>query len=340
MPRTRLRRPPGALAFAFAAVVGIAGSFGVLTSAEEQSDQVERVEGLDDVLAANEGPAENYLLVGSDSRENVDPDDPNAAVFGSTDDVVGRRSDTIMVLRREKNGGASMVSIPRDLWVEIAGTGESDKINSAYNGGPSRLAATVTQELGIPIQHYVQIDFVGFTQLVDAVGGVDICFDYPTRDKNSGLDVQPGCQRLGGAQALAYARSRYFEEFIDDGWVMDGRADIGRIERQQVFIRAAVTQLLAELEGNPLAVNELMGAAADAVAIDEDTDPVTAAAALRAAASTGLQTYALPVVGVERDGQSALELDDGADAILDYFRGVGPQPVTEPPPSMATSTTD
>ncbi|MDQ3469828.1 MAG: LCP family protein [Actinomycetota bacterium] len=340
MPRTRLRRPPGALALLFAVAVGAAGSFGVLTSAEEQSAQVQRVEGLDDVLAANDGPAENYLLVGSDSRENVDPNDPNAAVYGSPDDVVGRRSDTIMVLRREKSGGASMVSLPRDLWVEIAGTDESAKINSAYNGGPDRLAATVTQALDIPIHHYVEIDFVGFTRMVDEVGGVDICFDYPTRDANSGLDVQPGCQRLNGVQSLAYARSRYFEEFIDGDWVMDGRADIGRIERQQIFIRAAVTQLLAELEGNPFGMNDLIGAAADAVRIDEGADPVAAAIALRAAASTGLQTYALPVVGVERQGQSALELDDGADAILDYFRGIGPQPVTEPPPSVPTATMD
>ena len=81
-------------------------------------------------------PAENYLLVGSDTREGADPDDPNAGAIGDADDAVGARSDTIMVLRRERNGGASLLSLPRDLWVDIAGTDRSAKINAAYNEGP------------------------------------------------------------------------------------------------------------------------------------------------------------------------------------------------------------
>jgi LCP family protein required for cell wall assembly len=330
MSRNRLRRPPGGLALALAVAVGAAGSAGVLVAAQDRADEVERVADMGDALADNSGPAENYLLVGSDSREGIDESTDNADQTGTESDVTGRRSDTIMILRRDEEGGASLLSVPRDLWVEIAGTGgDEGKINSAYNEGPERLARTITQALGIPIHHYVEVDFVGFTRMVDEIGGVEICFDNPARDTHSGLNVENGCQRLDGAQALAYTRSRYYEEFIDGEWTQVGNADLGRIERQQQFIRQAVTEVLLEVEGNPFALNDLIDAATASVRIDADADPVRAANALRAAADTGLQTFTPPVEFIEVDGQSALELAPNADALLDYFRGIGPLP----PPS-------
>ena len=152
-----------------AAVIGLVGAAGVLRAADERTDDVERIGGLAGVLAdvpddddpTIEYPAENYLLVGSDTRAGVDPDAPDFGAIGSEDEVgTSRRSDTIMVLRQERNGGAALMSLPRDLWVEIAGTGESQRINTAYNGGADRLAATVSQSLGIPIHYYVEVDFV------------------------------------------------------------------------------------------------------------------------------------------------------------------------------------
>jgi LCP family protein required for cell wall assembly len=316
------------MALGMAVLVGAAGSAGVLYSARERSEAVERIPGLtEEDLAANDGPAENFLLVGSDSREGVDTGDPENASIGDEAEVSGQRSDTIMVLRREKDGGASLLSLPRDLWVPIAGTDRSAKINSAYNEGPERLVRTVTQALGIPIHHYVEVNFNGFTRLVDEIGGVQICVDHPAQDENTGLRLNPGCQVLDGAQALAYARSRHYQEFIDGDWQTDERApDLGRIARQQEFIRAAVDKLLRRVRRNPLRLGDLIGVATDSVRIDNDLDPTEAATALRAAAEDGLATYTLPVVGVERDGQSALELDEGAQPILDYFRGVAPAP--------------
>jgi LCP family protein required for cell wall assembly len=317
------------MALGLAVLVGAAGSAGVLYAARERSDEVERVPDLEEVLAANDGPAENFLLVGSDSREGVDTGDPENASIGDEAEVSGQRSDTIMILRREKDGGASLLSLPRDLWVPIAGTDHSAKINSAYNEGPQRLARTVTESLGIPIHHYVEIDFAGFTTLVDEIGGVEICVKYAAQDENTGLRLNPNCQVLDGTQALAYARSRHYQEFVDGDWREDPRApDLGRIARQQLFIRTAVTKLLRKVRRDPFALGNLIGAATDAVRIDEDVDPVDASKALRAAAEDGLSTYTLPVVGVERDGQSALELDAGAEPILDYFRGVAPAPPT------------
>jgi LCP family protein required for cell wall assembly len=338
MSRTRLRRPPGALALTLAVTVGAAGSVGVLASAQDKADEVERVDDMGDVLAENGGPAENYLLVGSDSREGIDASSPGVAQTGTEADFEGtRRSDTIMILRRDDHGGAALLSLPRDLWVEIAGTGgDEGKINSAYNEGPQRLAATVTQALGIPIHHYVEVDFVGFTRMVDEIGGVEMCFMHPARDTWSGLDVEPGCHVLDGAEALAYTRARHYEEWIDGDWQEVGVADLGRIGRQQLFIRQAVTQVLKEIEGNPFALNDLISAAAESVRIDQGADPVKAANALRAAADAGLQTYTLPVDFIEVDDQSALELTDDAEPILDYFRGVGPPP---PPPTTTPATT-
>ncbi|HEX4980048.1 MAG TPA: LCP family protein, partial [Ilumatobacteraceae bacterium] len=238
--RRRVRSPIPLMVF-LAGAVGVAGTTGVLRAADRRTDDIVRVEGLELVLTSvpDDGPAENYLLVGSDTREGVDPNAPDFGGIGDTSDVGGRRSDTIMILRREKDGGAALLSLPRDLWVEIAGTGESNRINSAYTEGPQRLASTITQSLGIPIHHYVEVDFVGFKRIIDEIGGVEICIEFATRDLHTGLALQPGCQKLDGVQSLAYARSRYYEEFRDGDWRIDPRADLGRIERQQLFMRAA-----------------------------------------------------------------------------------------------------
>ena len=108
-----------------------------------------------------------------------------------------------MLLLRFVDGEAKMMSIPRDLYVPIAETGGSQKINAAYNGGPRRLVQTVQQSLGIPIHHYLEVDFVSFAKLVDSLGGITIDFPHPAFDRNSGLDVrQAGPVELDGAQAL------------------------------------------------------------------------------------------------------------------------------------------
>jgi LCP family protein required for cell wall assembly len=324
--RRRRRRSPLPLTILLAALVGVVGTTGVLRAADRRTAAVERIGGMEAVLAANDGPAENFLLVGSDSRENADPSSPDFGGIGDEAEVTGRRSDTIMVLRREKGGGAALLSLPRDLWVEIAGTGNHNRINSAYNEGPERLAATVTNALGIPINHYVEVDFEGFKDIVDAIGGVVICVDYATRDDNTGLNLQPGCTRLDGVQALAYARSRYYEEFRDGNWQTDPTADLGRMARQQAFIRAAVDGVLADIQDSPFGTGDLIEAVAGSVRIDASVEPFEAANALQGAAEKGLATYTLPVQGVEVEGNSVLIPTPEAEAVLAYFRGQGPLP--------------
>jgi LCP family protein required for cell wall assembly len=319
------------MALVLAALVGTFGAFGVIRAANDRTGDIERIEGLDEALTVQEGPARNYLLIGSDSRENSDPNDADFDSIGDEGAVSGRRSDTIMILRQETDGnGASIVSLPRDLWVNIVGRENPSRINSAYNDGTGVLAATITQELGIPVHHVVDIDFNGFKELVDAVGGTNVCFEYPTRDFNTGLDQQPGCRTLDGLQSLQYARSRYFEEFRDGEWRTDPRSDLGRIERQQDFLQQTANGTIAQLQSDPFLAADLIEAGTAAVSMDPGLDPVTAAATLRKAFGVGLNKYQLPVIGVDRDGASVLLLDDGAEPILNYFRGLGPPPPTEP----------
>jgi LCP family protein required for cell wall assembly len=326
-----------------AAIIAGAGVWGIVRAADERVANVDVVAGLDGVLAPLPGqgdidldgdgvvdpityPALNYLLVGSDSREGVTGEEADVAVVGDEGEVGGRRSDTIMILRQEENGGLSLTSLPRDLWVEIADTGQSQRINSAYNEGPERLAKTITRELGIPIHHYVEVDFLGFKDIIDQIGGVELCVGNAARDTHSGLKLDVGCQMLDGVQALAYARSRYYEEWDGTNWVVDPRADLGRIERQQLFMRAAVDGVLRKLRSSPFSSGDLVEAVAESVRIDGRLDPYDAAETLRAAVEEGMHTYRIPVAPITVSGNAVLELDGGSGEVLDYFRGLGQAP--------------
>ena len=324
------RRSSAPLALVLALVVGAVGAVGVIRAANARTSDIERIEGLELALTPQDGPARNYLLIGSDSREGADPNAVDFGGIGDVAEVTGRRSDTIMVLRQEADGnGASIVSLPRDLWVDVVGFGPN-RINSAYSHGTDVLATTITQQLGIPIHHVVDIDFNGFKDLVDVVGGTTVCFLYPTRDKNTGLDQQPGCHVLDGVESLQYARSRYYEEFRDGQWRTDPTSDLGRIGRQQNFLQQTANSTVDKLQSDPFLASELIEAGTAAVRMDPGLDPVAAAGTLRKAFSTGLNKYQLPVSGVTKDGNAVLVLDPGAEPILDYFRGLGPPPPVEP----------
>ncbi len=300
----------------------VIGAAGILIAARRTVDGVERVPGVAGALSPASSSIDNYLLVGSDSRAQGDPN------TGETGNVSGNRSDTIMVLRYDKStGGAALLSIPRDLYVTVPGHDGKRRINAAFNDGPDVLVRTVQQELGIPVHHYVEIDFSGFKSLVDALGGVEICFFYPTRDTNTGLDIPtPGCFVLDGTSALAYARSRHYEEFRDGAWHEDPTSDLGRSKRQRDFVNRSLQTTLAELKTNPFRAGELISSIGKSVRIDEHLDPIEAGSSLRSAVDAGLLTYSLPVVGKTIDGNAVLLLGDGADAVLNYFRGTGPAP--------------
>jgi LCP family protein required for cell wall assembly len=317
-----------------AGAIAAAGTAGTLVAARSAIDTIARTPGVAAVLSPPSSSIENYLLVGSDSRAGADPDSPDAGGIGTEADVSGSRSDTIMVLHRDKaTGVASLLSIPRDLWVEIPGRGRS-RVNAAYNDGAAVLVQTVQQSLGLPIHHYMEVDFFGFKDIVDALGGVEICFEYPAQDTNTGLYVaQPGCTVLDGVQALAYARSRHYEEYRDDEWHLDGTADIGRTKRQQHFVETALNAALAKVKANPFEAGDLLTAIGPAIRLDDEVDVLSTAASMRTAVQKGIATYSLPVRGENVNGNAVLQLADGSDAVLAFFRGDGPAPASEGAPA-------
>jgi polyisoprenyl-teichoic acid--peptidoglycan teichoic acid transferase len=173
-----------------------------------------------------------FLVIGSDTRAGLE----SLQNFGES---AGARGDVIMLIKLyPADGHVQILSLPRDLLVEIPGKG-TDRINAAYAvGGAPLMVRTVKQVTGLPVHHYIEVDFVGFQSLVDDIGGVYLDFPYPARDANSGLSVDAGYQLLDGSQALAYARSRHYQELRDGDWVSVDADDIGRTGRQQNLILA------------------------------------------------------------------------------------------------------
>lgn len=246
-------------------LVGVAG----VGFAQWRFGQVSKID-LDSVLGRDEGPSApmNVLLVGSDSRSGLDASGRRS--FGNENDVPGQRSDTIMVLRIDpRRERAAILSLPRDLWVTIAGTEGKQRINTAFDGGPGRLIQTIEQNFSIGIDHYVQVDFQGFKGIVEAVDGVPVRFDSPVRDRPAGLDIrQPGCTTLSGDQALAYVRSRNYETYESGRWRQDPRADLSRIDRQQDFVRRVIRKAISRGARNPVTLNSLISAGVENVQLD------------------------------------------------------------------------
>jgi polyisoprenyl-teichoic acid--peptidoglycan teichoic acid transferase len=274
----------------------------------------------------------NLLVVGSDSRESLDGRDGGR--FG---DVDGQRNDTTLVVRVEPaRQRVSMLSIPRDLVVPIAGTGGESRINAAFTGGPGPLVQTIEQNFGIPIHHYVLIDFDGFQAVVDALGGIDVRFPYPSRDTKSGLDIpEAGCRHLGGSGALALARSRYFAYELDGVWHDDPWADLGRIRRQQAFLQALVKAALDEGLTNPVRANAFIGSLVHEITKDSAlrvNDAISTGAAFRSFNPSELATYTLPV-NVATDhplGDVLLLKQPDAAGVVDRFLGGAAPPAPGP----------
>ena len=268
----------------------------------------------------------NLLVVGSDSRESLD--DADGSRYGN---VGGQRNDTTLVVRVEPaRKRVSMLSIPRDLVVPIAGGGEN-RINAALTGGPGQLVKTIEQNFGVPIHHYLLIDFDGFRAIVDALGGIDVRFPYPSRDLKSGLDIrEAGCRHLNGGRALALARSRYFAYQLDGVRHSDPWADLGRIRRQQAFLQALVKAALDKGLTNPVRANAFVGSLVHEVTKDSAlrvSDVIRTGTAFRSFSPSKLATYTLPVtVSTHPLGDVLLLKQPDATAVVDRFLGRAPAP--------------
>jgi LCP family protein required for cell wall assembly len=267
----------------------------------------------------------NFLFIGSDTR-TVMHTKAEASQFGTIADVgSGQRSDTIMVAHiNPHTGQGTIVSFPRDLWVSIPGIGNA-KINAAFNKGPERVIETIEHDFNIPISHYLEINFLGFRNLVNTLGTIPIYFATPARDLKTGLMVKTaGCQHLNGDQALAYVRSRYYERLINGQWQTDPTSDLGRIQRQQYFLRTLATQAVRKAEHSPWHALSIL----DKMLASLERDQKMGLNSLRAVAyafsgnAGPLVQMTLPTNRQFEQGQDALVLDDAkASPILARLRG-------------------
>lgn len=285
-------------------------------SAWRAFNSIERVQVSEYLAPAANG--RNILVIGTDSREGIDTQTANAGnILG--EGITGQRSDTIMVLHLGTDGAQRMMSIPRDLWLPING-GSPQRINTAIAQGPGAVVTTIQRELGIPITGYIEVDLAGFIDVVDALGGVTITIAHPAFDRASGLNLPvAGEVELDSTQALAYVRSRRYTELIDGVERLDPTSDLGRVQRQQTFLRALISEMTGER--NPLTVNETLGSVADAIRIDDRTS-FTDAARLAFDTRGGLpESVELPTRGASIGGRSVLELVSGADRVVaDFIR--------------------
>lgn len=286
------------------------------------------------LVEGSRGKPQNFLVVGTDSRRFVD-DPSEAASFGTVEESGAPHADTILVVRTlPELNRVAMVSFPRDLFVNVAGTGGENRINTALEGGPDRLVQTISENFGIPVNHFLEVDFRGFKTLVDAIGGVTVYFPAPVRDWDeqkrvnpTGLDIrQTGCVELGGEQALAYVRSRHYQQLIDGEWQSDPAGDLNRITRQQEFIRKTLAQAVARGFRNPARLSSLIDVAVQNVTLDSQLrfrDLTTLSRQFRSVQPESLQSYALPTTpGKTAAGADVLFLDKAAsEPILDVFRG-------------------
>lgn len=207
------------------------------------------------------GQPMNVLVLGSDSRAVLPEEDQARFDPTGRDRTSGQRADTIALIHvDEKRRAAILVHFPRDLKITYP-NGTTGRINGAYQKGPDAVVNTVESFTGLPIHHYIEVNFVGFRNIVNALDGVNVYFERPITEPDSGLDVRKGCVKLKGDQALAFVRVRK----IDD--------DFGRIARQQLFLRLLMQKVVsAETLLNPVRGLRLLNLIGDNVTTDADLD--------------------------------------------------------------------
>lgn len=284
-------------------------------------------------VAGLSGGGTNYLIVGSDSRADLDASLDSASDLGLG--IEGGRTDTIMILHLGGDG-KRLLSIPRDLLVTLP-DGSQNRINAAFaQNGPSGLVQTITRDLGIPIHHYMEVDFSGFLDVVDAIGGIEIPFPAAACDPKSGLDVREvGTVTLDAEAALAFVRSRTFvtfdpaaaeglscEQIIANGLgTTDPTADLGRVERQRQFLSELLSSATSTL--NPVTALRALSGLSGGLRVDSGMGIWDAVSLARRFRGAELQSETLGPTSPQTTsgGASVLVLDrPAAEGLLAPYR--------------------
>ncbi len=351
-PASRTRRAgrwTGRIALGLVSVLALGGTGYAYVTKDRMQQDVPK----SDVLSTRPGEppappaddgAEDILLVGSDARTDAQGNPLPLRILKqlrteSNDGAVN--TDTVIVLRVPKDGGKpAAVSIPRDTWVDVPGRGKS-KINSAYGVAKAKYAAKLRGEgehdqakierdsdtegrrvlaqavqdlTQLRIDHYAEVNLLGFYLLTEALGGVRVCLNHATEDKDSGADFRRGEQTVSGGQALSFVRQRKNLP----------RGDLDRIVRQQAFLSSALHQVLsAGTLTSPGTMSGLMDAVRRSIVVDPGLDLLNFAQQAKGIASGDLAFATIPVItanGRSEDGQSIVEIDPAA--VRSYFAGL------------------
>ena len=267
------------------------------------SGQISRINVFGDLSNRPEktSRALNYLVVGSDSREGLSRAQIKELKVGSTAVAAGGRSDTMFLVHvSKKRDAAFIISLPRDTLVQVPAHVSQDgtkqipekpgKLNASFAfGGAPLLIQTIEAKTNLKIDHYVEVNFAGFTGVVDALGGIEVCSKVPINDPKSHLVMSAGTHTLGGIEALKYVRTRDF----------DGRGDIGRMERQQQFVSAVLRKATSTgVLLNPIKLANFYNATISTVKMDEGVDKndlLTLAKQMRNLSSGNIRTLTVPL---------------------------------------------
>lgn len=247
-------------------------------------------------------PGTNWLLVGSDSRAGLTPEQEAELATGG--ETGPSRTDTVILIHiPEGSGATTMVSLPRDSYVSVPGNGQ-DKLNASFAlGGPPLLVQTVEGATGVRIDHYAEIGFGGFAGIVDAVGGVDVCLDNAISDPLAGIDLPAGCQELTGSESLGFVRTR-----------ATALADLDRMNNQRQFMSALLSKATSPTTFlNPFRLAPLAKDVAGSLSVD-DGDHIWNLAGLAWAMRGDLVTTTVPVSGFENTDVGNVLVWDSARA--------------------------
>jgi len=278
--------------------------------------KVDAFNGLDN-RPKKESSAVNYLVVGSDTREGLTRAEIKRLKVGGTEVAAGKRSDTMLLIHiSKKRDKAAIISIPRDTYALIPEHTNAQgkvvpathsKINSAFNwGGAPLLIDTFEQMSGLRIDHYIEVNFVGFVRMVDALGGVEICTKKDIDDPKSHLVLPAGRHILDGVDSLKYVRTRQF----------DGLGDLGRMKRQQEFAGAMLRRATsAGVLLNPVTMVDFINSALASVVTDKGLnqgDLLTLGKQLRNLSASNVRTLTIPLkyYNYSKNGVSAAVLWD------------------------------
>ncbi|MDX6334701.1 MAG: hypothetical protein QOG05_2041 [Streptosporangiaceae bacterium] len=226
----------------------------------------------------------NVLLAGVDQRSGLTRRQQLALHVGS---AVSSNSDTMMLIHVSGDRSrVTVISIPRDSWVSIPGHGMS-KVNAAYGlGGPKLVVQTVEQNTGLTINDFVQVNFLGFVRVIDALGGVNICLPFAVDDSYSGLHLSKGVHHVSGITALAYARDRH----------SFATSDLARIQDQQRLLSSMLSEAISSgTLANPVKLNRFLRAALSAIKVDQGLNVAALADQMRGISASNVRFMTVPL---------------------------------------------